>query len=62
MPHSGEQNTSARIGQASLFCGHRYKQRVCVVERDHFGSHFDGRTHWTVGMKWPNWRGRKVGA
>ena len=56
------------MSQLFLFCGHVYrgahlgvrKTRRCIVERDHFGSHFDGEIHWTVGCRWANWRGGKA--
>lgn len=37
--------------QLSLFCGHRYGRRVCIVEAGHFGCHFDGAWNWTVEVR-----------
>jgi len=49
------------VSQLSLLCGHVYRGHRCVRLPLHFGVHDDGTLSWTVGMKWPNWRGRKVG-
>ena len=47
--------------QLSLFCAHRYKRRQCILAPGHWGSHDDGALSWTIDIKWPTWRGRKVG-
>jgi hypothetical protein len=47
--------------QMTLLCNHQYKGHTCVRLPDHYGVHDDGELSWTVGMKWPQRRGRKVG-
>jgi len=40
-------------------CGHRYDGRRCIVEPGHYGCHWDGELHWTIGVTWAPARRRR---
>lgn len=45
--------------QLPELCGHRYARRSCCLPAEHFGCHFDGDRHWTVGVRWAPARGAR---